>query len=179
MIASMRTPLMHRLAGDDVLAARAGGGDDLAFATLVGRLQPRLLAYCATILGNVSDADDAVQNTFIRAHDGLRAGDHVLAVRPWLYRIAHNEGSRSCAVAALQASWSPRSPTTRTGRRRRWRSAKRSAPCCTRSASCPIARATLPAARGRRHAPRRGRGGPGHLARDRPAGGLRGAGGPA
>ena len=37
------------------------------------------------------DADDAVQNTFIKAHDGLRAGDHVLAVRPWLYRIAHNE----------------------------------------------------------------------------------------
>ncbi len=91
MIASMRTPLMHRLAGDDVLAARAGGGDDVAFATLVRRLQPRLLAYCATILGNVPDADDAVQNTFIKAHDGLRAGDHVLAVRPWLYRIAHNE----------------------------------------------------------------------------------------
>ena len=91
MIASIRTPLMHRLAGDDVLAARAGGGDELAFATLVRRLQPRLLAYCATILGNVPDADDAVQNTFIKAHDGLRAGDHVLAVRPWLYRIAHNE----------------------------------------------------------------------------------------
>src|SRR4051794_30090932 len=91
MIASMRTPLMHRLAGDDVLAARAGGEDDLAFATLVRRLQPRLLTYCATILGNLSDADDAVQNTFIKAHDGLRAGDHILAVRPWLYRIAHNE----------------------------------------------------------------------------------------
>ena len=32
-----------------------------------------------------------MQNTFIKAHDGLRGGDHVRAVRPWLYRIAHNE----------------------------------------------------------------------------------------
>ena len=91
MIASTRTPLMHRLAGDDVLAARAGHGDDLAFAALVRRVQPRLVAYCATLLGNAQDADDAVQNTFIKALAGLRAGEGVRAVRPWLYRIAHNE----------------------------------------------------------------------------------------
>jgi RNA polymerase sigma factor (sigma-70 family) len=91
MIVSMRTPLLHRLAGDDALAARAGAGDDLAFAALVRRVQPRLHGYCAAILANAQDADDAVQNTLIKALAGLRRGERVMAVRPWLYRIAHNE----------------------------------------------------------------------------------------
>ena len=100
MIASIRTPLMHRLAGDDVLAARAGGGDELAFATLVRRLQPRLLAYCATILGNVPDADDAVQNTFIKAHDGLRAGTTSSPSARGSTGSRTTRRSRSCAAAA-------------------------------------------------------------------------------
>src|SRR5918911_599533 len=91
MIAAMRNPLPHRLAGDDALVARARAGDELAFAVLMRRMQPRLTAYCTAILGNVQDADDAVQNAFIKALAALRRDDAVEAVRPWLFRIAHNE----------------------------------------------------------------------------------------
>ena len=38
-----------------------------------------------------ADAHDAVQSTFARAFEALRRGQRDAPVRPWLYRIAHNE----------------------------------------------------------------------------------------
>ena len=114
MIALMRTPLVHRLAGDESLAARARAGDELAFAALVRRMQPRLHAYCSAILGDAQDADDAVQNTFIKAHAALSVDDEVRAVRPWLHRIAHNEAislmRRRRPVSELVATVEDRAP---------------------------------------------------------------------
>jgi RNA polymerase sigma factor (sigma-70 family) len=92
MVPAMPTvPLLLRVARDEVLAARAAAGDDDAFATLVRRHQARLEAYCASILRNEEDARDAVQNVFLKALTALRREPRRLAVRPWLFRIAHNE----------------------------------------------------------------------------------------
>jgi RNA polymerase sigma factor (sigma-70 family) len=109
-IANRTDPTMrHRLltacrpsASDAVLARRAGAGDDDAFEKLYIRYQPRLEAYCRSIVRHDEDARDAVQNAMTKALVALRR-DHPANVQGWLFRIAHNE-----AISLLRR----RRPTT-------------------------------------------------------------------
>jgi RNA polymerase sigma factor (sigma-70 family) len=80
-----------RLLGDERLARIAAGGDRLAFAAIFDRYHQDLYGYCASILHNREDAADAVQNTMLKALRALDGERRHIALRPWLYRIAHNE----------------------------------------------------------------------------------------
>lgn len=80
-----------RATGDDALARRASRGDEEAFGVLVSRYQVRLELYCRSILRNDEDARDATQNAVTKAWVALRGREQDLAVRAWLFRIAHNE----------------------------------------------------------------------------------------
>lgn len=53
------------------------------------RYRKPLLAYCGRLLP-ASRAEDAVQQTFLKAYQAMLSGDADLNLRPWLYRIAHN-----------------------------------------------------------------------------------------
>jgi RNA polymerase sigma factor (sigma-70 family) len=55
----------------------------------VDRYRGPLERYCARLLGP-GRAEDAVQQAFVNAHAAMRASDQELALKPWLYRIAHN-----------------------------------------------------------------------------------------
>ncbi len=83
-------PLL-RLRSDDQLVSLFRSGSDEAFRAIHDRYRQRLFAYTRQMLaGSAADAEDAVQEIFVRAYAGLRASDRRLALRAWLYRIAHN-----------------------------------------------------------------------------------------
>jgi RNA polymerase sigma factor (sigma-70 family) len=80
-----------RLLSDAVIARRAAGGNQRAFATIFERYHQDLYRYCAALLGNAEDAHDAVQNTMLKVLRALPGERRELKLKPWLYRIAHNE----------------------------------------------------------------------------------------
>ncbi len=83
-------PLL-RLRSDEQLVALFRSGSDDAFSTLVDRYQQRLFAYVRQMLGGSrQDAEDVLQDVFVRAYSALRADARDINVRAWLYRVAHN-----------------------------------------------------------------------------------------
>ena len=80
----------HRRLGDEALAALVARGDVAAFEALYDRHHPALLAFCRHMTGSREDGEDALQQTFLRAHRALLAGRAPDAVRPWLFAIARN-----------------------------------------------------------------------------------------
>ena len=83
------TPLL-RLRSDEQLLALFRAGHDEAFRVIHDRYRQRLFAYTRQMLPRRADAEDALQDIFVRAYSGLRANRRELALRAWLYRVAHN-----------------------------------------------------------------------------------------
>jgi RNA polymerase sigma factor (sigma-70 family) len=85
------TPLM-RLRSDDQLLAWFRAGNNEAFDVLHDRYRQRLFAYVRQMLspGSRQDAEDVMQDVFVRAYGSLRADGREMNVRAWLYRVAHN-----------------------------------------------------------------------------------------
>jgi RNA polymerase sigma-70 factor (ECF subfamily) len=64
--------------------------DERDFAELVELHRAELHAHCYRMLGSVHDADDALQDTLVRAWRGAAGLRDERAARSWLYRIATN-----------------------------------------------------------------------------------------
>lgn len=91
VVPSPSPPWPRRLASDKWLAERAARGDRRAFAEIFGRHHQAIYRYCRSILRDPEDAADALQNTMAAALRGLEGETREIALKPWLYRIAHNE----------------------------------------------------------------------------------------
>jgi RNA polymerase sigma factor (sigma-70 family) len=80
-----------RLRSDDQLVALFRMGYDDAFAAIHERYRARLFTYTRQMLGGArSDAEDVLQDTFLRAYSALRQDERPVTLRAWLYRVAHN-----------------------------------------------------------------------------------------
>lgn len=74
--------------GRDLLAAQAG--DERAFERLLAPHRSSLARHCYRMLGDVFEADDALQETMVRAWRHLAGFEPRAPFRAWLYRIATN-----------------------------------------------------------------------------------------
>lgn len=75
---------------EEKLLGAARAGDEHAFRTIVEQHRNPLHAHCYRMLGSLQDAEDALQETFLRAWRGMRAFGGRSSVRNWLFRIATN-----------------------------------------------------------------------------------------
>lgn len=83
---------MNRSNGDDAsLVVRAREGDAGSFAMLVDRHYEACARYAYRMLGQQQDAEDALQETFMRVHRALGRYQERETFRAWLYRILINE----------------------------------------------------------------------------------------
>src|SRR3954452_12053273 len=87
----LSSPLL-RLRSDEQLVSLFRAGNEDAFAVMHDRYRQRLFAYVRQMLSQTSraDAEDVLQDVFVRAYGALRADRREVNLRAWLYRVAHN-----------------------------------------------------------------------------------------
>jgi RNA polymerase sigma-70 factor (ECF subfamily) len=83
---------------DHELLEAARDGDEDAFGRIVEARRPELHAHCYRMLGSLQDAEDALQEAFLRAWRGLPAFAGRSSLRTWLYTIA----TRVCLDAIVR-----------------------------------------------------------------------------
>ena len=88
----------------DAVVHAAAAGDQAAFAQLVQRHERELRVHCYRMVRSAPDADDLVQETFLRAWRSLSRFEGRATFRSWLYRIATN----ACLDAIERRSHGPR-----------------------------------------------------------------------
>ena len=88
---------------DRELVERARAGERAAFDQLVARYQRRLLRLVLRLLRDQAEAEDVVQETFLRAYRALPRFRGEAAFYTWLYRIALN-GARNAILRRRQRS---------------------------------------------------------------------------
>lgn len=78
------------LAHEEALVAAGREGGEAAFASLADRYRPELQLHCYRMMGSLQDAEDLVQETFLRAWRHRAGFEGRSSFRAWLYRIATN-----------------------------------------------------------------------------------------
>jgi RNA polymerase sigma factor (sigma-70 family) len=77
---------------DRRLAELAGAGaGEQPFAAIYARYHQPLYRYCQSIVRDAEDAADALQSAMLKAHLALPAKRAEVPLKPWLFRIVHNE----------------------------------------------------------------------------------------
>jgi RNA polymerase sigma-70 factor, ECF subfamily len=88
-----RTPLPSQVVKDDegALVAAAKGGDINSFETLVGRYERKIFRLAQNITQNKEDAEDVMQEAFLKSYQHLSEFQGNSRFYTWLVRIAVNQ----------------------------------------------------------------------------------------
>src|SRR5437773_1782879 len=96
-LGTLSTPTPHRLPStivredEHLLVAAARAGDAAAFEELVNRYEGKIFRLTRNIAGNHEDAEDAMQDAFLKAYAHLQDFHGDSRFYTWLVRIAANE----------------------------------------------------------------------------------------
>jgi RNA polymerase sigma factor (sigma-70 family) len=82
---------MNPVAVDAAPEQVAPGIDERELGEIFSAYHQQLYRYCLAILGDRQDAEDALQETMVKVIRALPGERREIALKPWLYRIAHNE----------------------------------------------------------------------------------------
>jgi len=96
------------------LVAKARGGDFQAFTELIDAHKNKIYALVRKLTGNTEDAEDIVQETFLRAIDKIDQFRGDASFGTWLYTIALNL-TRAQYAKQKQADLQPMTPISSTG----------------------------------------------------------------
>ena len=86
------------LSWESHLIVRASAGDQAAFELLSDMYRPMLMSQAMRMLRNADDANDAVQDTLLKAFRAIHDFDPERPLKPWLCRICSN-----CCVDAVRS----------------------------------------------------------------------------
>ena len=84
------SPVTDTLHQEASAILRARRGDRRVFSRLTEPYRRELIAYCYRLTGTLTEAEDMVQESFLRAYRALDTFEGRASLRAWLYRIAHN-----------------------------------------------------------------------------------------
>jgi len=76
---------------DNQLAEVIRTKDQELFAEIIRRYQQKLFYYVNRLINNPDEAEDIVQDVFLKVYKNLNGYDSRLKFSSWIYRIAHNE----------------------------------------------------------------------------------------
>jgi RNA polymerase sigma-70 factor (ECF subfamily) len=95
--------LMRVKCCDRALVLRAKSGERGAFNALVCKYRQRIMNLSMRYTKNLADAEDAVQNTFLKAYCGLQTFRGDAAFYSWLHRIAINSAKTLISIRGREA----------------------------------------------------------------------------
>lgn len=102
----MTTPAQREAATAALLVARAKAGEPQAFDALVRRYRKRIFALALHLSGTESDADDIVQDVFIRAFRALDQFEGRSEFFTWVYRLTVNRSLDARRARVRRSEWS-------------------------------------------------------------------------
>jgi len=83
---------MENNLSDEEVVERVRAEDSELYVEIVKRYQQKLYRYLKYLMNNSPEAEDIVQNVFIKAYQNLFDFNTKKKFSSWIYRIAHNEG---------------------------------------------------------------------------------------